>query len=102
MPVRAGNKRLPLPFRGKGIQVQGKALYLIHPNKIATFNSGNFAVRLRKLTFAFIVLVYAELEVDGLEKAEAHVKSEALETKNIGGKIKIFPALISSSSPDRR
>ena len=85
-PFRVGYKRLPLPFRGKGIPLQGEALYLMHPNKIGAFSCGNFAVRLRKLAFASIAFGYTELAVDALEKAEAHVKLEPFGTKKIGGR----------------
>lgn len=82
-PFRIGYKRLPLPVRGRGIPLQGEALYLMRPETIWANNPANLANRLRKLAFASIAFGYTELAFEALEKAEAHAHSETISARKI-------------------
>ncbi len=67
-PLEFGYKRIPKAFRGKGMPLQGEALYLLRPESVSGMDAEKKA-RLEKLAFASIAFGFTELASDALEKA---------------------------------
>lgn len=64
--IDIGFYRIPTQFRGKGIPLQGEALYLKKPDKVKLIDNNN--IMLKKLAFIAISLGYTEYAYKILEK----------------------------------
>jgi FkbM family methyltransferase len=69
-PIDKGYKRIPSAYRGKGMPVQGEALYYRDP-KFITDSDENARLRLQKLAFASITFGFTELASEALERVAA-------------------------------
>jgi FkbM family methyltransferase len=68
-PMNIGYKRIPELFRGKGIPIQGEALYLLHPNAVKFSDEIELSRKLDKLAFAACAFGYTELAYEALERS---------------------------------
>jgi FkbM family methyltransferase len=62
-----GYKRIPEPFRGKGIHIEGEALYLLRPNAVTGSDERALSIRLDKLAFAACAFGYTEFALEALD-----------------------------------
>ena len=68
-PMNIGYKRIPESLRGKGIPIQGEALYLLRPNGIDGVDTKEISRKLDKLAFVACTFGYTELAFEALERS---------------------------------
>lgn len=76
-PMRFGYKRIARNFRGRGMPLQGEALYLLEPSRIASTDAGENQRRLERLAFAALAFGFTELAFEAVERSRAMTPAAA-------------------------
>ncbi|MDQ3068435.1 MAG: FkbM family methyltransferase [Acidobacteriota bacterium] len=68
-PMEFGYKRIPRPFRGAGLPLQGETLYFVKPENITNASPAVRQTRLEKLAFCALAFGYTELAFEAVERS---------------------------------
>ena len=66
-PMSFGYRRISRDFRGPGVPVQGEALYLLKPGRVANESPDSRQRRLEKLAFSALAFGYTEVAYEAVE-----------------------------------